>query len=276
MVIDRTIIDRLYPRAKPELAAAFASQAEEKFAKYGISENSNRLYHFLAQVGHESGGLTVDEENLNYRAERMCQVWPTRFPTVADAEPYAQNPKALAEKVYGGRMGNGKEGTGDGWNYRGRGLIQITGREGYQSVAKETGLDLVNQPDLAAAPGHALEVACGFWKWKNLNPVCDTGDFRQVTKLINGGVIGLPERKAWLAKVERILGELPPVDAQPSAQIVVAVQRELLRRGYREVGAADGLVGPHTLSAVTRLRKENGLPAGGIDDQLLSFLHLPL
>jgi putative chitinase len=165
-------------------------------------------------------------------------------------------------------MGNGPEGSGDGFRFRGRGYIQITGRDGYANVGREAGLDLVGQPDLAFSPEHALPVACGFWRWKSVNEVCDTGDFEKVTRRINGGTVGMTDRRAWLDKVRRTLATPPSPAAQPPVDEVIAVQRALQARRFTEVGAADGVVGPRTIAAITRFRQQNGLPAGLIDAKL--------
>lgn len=161
-----------------------------------------RVAHFIAQVAHESGGLTRLEESLSYSAERLMVVWPSRFPTMAVAQQYARSPAALAEKVYGGRMGNIKP--GDGYKFRGRGLIQLTGRDNYTMAAKYSGLPLVDHPEMAAEPANAARIAMGFWKSAGLNDEADRDDIVSITKVINGGTHGLAERNAWLAKARRI------------------------------------------------------------------------
>lgn len=196
----------LWPKASPELVAGILTTQEKAFELAGITK-AIRLAHFMAQLSHESGGGTILAENLNYSARRMTEVWPKRFPTIAAATPFSKNPKALAIRTYGGRMGN-REGTEDGWTYRGRGLIQITGRDGYANVGKEAGLDLVNHPDLAYNPEHAFLVAAAFWKWKGsrMNQNADRDDLIGVTKLVNGGTNGLEDRRHWLAKCKRVIG----------------------------------------------------------------------
>jgi putative chitinase len=266
-------IQTLYPRASDAHVAAFVTDAGRLFRDFGIGAQENRLHFFLAQIGHESGGLTITDENLSYRAERICQVWPSRFPSVTHAKACERNPEILANMVYCDRMGNGPFASGDGYRFRGRGYIQITGRDGYRNVGHIAGLDLEAQPDLAGAPEHALRVACAFWRWKKLNELCDTGDFIAVTHRINGGTNGLDDRRAWLDKVRRTLGALPPeAPVQPSPAEVIAVQRELQARGYTELGAADGFVGPRTLAAIARFRQENGMPPGQIDPHLMCAL----
>ena len=201
-------LKRMWPRGKAEWMSGIVASAGTVLPLHGITTKA-RLCHFMAQVSHECGGGTIAEENLYYSAARMTQVWPSRFPTVASAAPYAQNGRALANKVYNGRMGN-RSGTDDGWNYRGRGLIQITGRDGYAQVGKIAGLDLVGNPSLANDPGNLLLVAASFWTWKGLNKRADAGlnDAALIacTKIINGGTNGLADRRTWFAKWKREIG----------------------------------------------------------------------
>jgi putative chitinase len=265
-MLTEAVLRELYPRAPAAHVAALAERSGELFARFEIDRKPVRLHFLLAQVGHESGGLTVTEENMSYRAERICEVWPSRFPTVESARPFARNPERLANRVYADRMGNGPESSGDGFRFRGRGYIQITGRDGYRQVGRIAGIDLEAAPERAFAPADALLVACAFWQWKRLNELSDTGDFVAVTRRINGGTVGITDRKAWLDKVRRVLAE--PPSAQPSAAEVIAVQRALQTRRFTEVGAADGVVGPRTIAAITRFRQENGLPLGLIDADL--------
>lgn len=206
------LLKSLYPDAPARNRAKFAAQSPELFEKYGISVNLVRMQMFLAQTGHESAGLKIQAENLNYSAARLRQVWPRRFRSDTAAAAYAGRPEALANLVYGGRMGNTRP--GDGYLYRGRGYIQLTGREAYRAVGQRIGLPLEDQPDLALDLDHVLHIACGFWDWKDINPVCDTGDFVAVTRRINGGTVGLEDRYAWLARVRVVLPEIPVSSAR--------------------------------------------------------------
>jgi putative chitinase len=198
----------LYPDAPLNNRQYLVAQSPILFTKYGISLNRNRLLFFLAQIGHESAGLEIQQENLNYSVARLRQVWPGRFRSASTAAACAGKPEALANLVYGGRMGNFEP--GDGYRYRGRGYIQLTGREAYREVGRRTGLKLEDQPDLALDVAHALHIACGFWDWKGINPICDRGDFVGVTKRINGGTVGLDDRLAWLARVRAVLAREAP------------------------------------------------------------------
>lgn len=195
------IISKVCPKAKPDIVKAF-SKAGEVLPAFAIA-SPLRLAHFLAQVFHESGRLTRWEENLRYSAERLTQVWPRRFPTLESALPYAGNPEALAEKVYGGRMGNVNP--GDGFAYHGRGLIQVTGRDIYARVGDALDLPLVDVPSLACHPDHALAIACQVWRMKDCNAPADMDDIEDVTRRINGGLNGLEDRAKLLASIKGLL-----------------------------------------------------------------------
>lgn len=182
-------------------AVAMAVVLEANRAAAGLT-TPQRVAHFLAQVAHESSGLTRFEEGLSYSAERLVQVWPSRFPNIGAATPYARNGAKLAEKVYGGRMGNTQP--GDGFKFRGRGLIQLTGRDNYTKAAAYSGLPLVDDPGLASDPANAALIALGFWKSAALNDEADRDDIAAITRAVNGGLNGLEDRKAWLAKAKAV------------------------------------------------------------------------
>ena len=201
-------LSSIYPQADAGTINAFISAGLQALKSAGILDGANRLAYFLAQLGHESNGLTVREENLNYSATRLMQVWPSRFPTLEAAKKYENSPEELANFVYGGRLGNIDD--GDGFKYRGRGYIQLTGRDNYRKMGDTVGLDLENHPDLASQPGNAAKIACAFWTSRNINPACDVGDFTAVTKLINGGLTGLADRQSWLSKVQTVLATPAP------------------------------------------------------------------
>ncbi|ABE62251.1 putative glycohydrolase [Nitrobacter hamburgensis X14] len=197
----QAVLRRLWPRGDSRIAGlieGMAATAPAVFDKYGIA-TPLLIAHVMAQISHECGAGTAVIENLNYSAARMTQVWPSRFSTTASATPYAHNPRALANKVYNGRMGN-RPGSDDGWNFRGRGAVQTTGRDGYRRLAAATGLDVVAYPDLVNDPRHFLE--CGVADFVNCGclPFARKDDVRGVTKRLNGGFVGLPQRKSWLSK----------------------------------------------------------------------------
>ena len=159
-----------------------------------------RVAGFLSQIGHESGGLAMLEENLNYKAETLMRVWPKRFPTLEFAQQFARNPQKIANSVYANRMGNGDEASGEGWKYRGRGLKQLTGKDNYRAFSKAIGTDFVASPDLLLEPVNAALSAGWFWSANSLNILADNGDVPGMTKRINGGTIGLEQRQALYAK----------------------------------------------------------------------------
>ena len=163
--------------------------------KYEINTKL-RVAAFLAQCSHESGQFTVLKENLNYRAETLVKVFPKYFPTLAVANQYAKQPEKIANKVYGGRMGNGPEATGEGFKFCGRGLIQLTGKENYTKMAKDLNVDVDHLCEYLCSMEGALESACWFWKTRDLNALADKKDNLAITKKINGGTNGLPERNA--------------------------------------------------------------------------------
>jgi putative chitinase len=168
----------------------------------GVMENFGvntplRLAHFLAQCGHESGGFRLTQENLNYSAKGLMGTFKKYFPTEALANAYARQPQKIANKVYGGRMGNGLEASGEGYKFRGRGYIQLTGKQNYTAFDLAVEDDILANPDLVSSK-HALSSAAWFWKKNGLNLIADTGSSAEVvtkiTKRVNGGTIGLPDR----------------------------------------------------------------------------------
>lgn len=156
-----------------------------------------RIAAFIAQCAHESGGFTTLKENLNYRAETLRKIFPKYFPTDEMAKQYASMPnkqEAIANLVYGNRMGNGGPETGDGWRYCGRGLIQLTGKNNYQSFADSIETPVEQIPEYLATFEGATQSACWFWETNNLNKWADASDIKELTRSINGGYIGLEDR----------------------------------------------------------------------------------
>lgn len=188
----------------PGLRDGIAASAPTVFAKYGPIDSPLLVAHVMAQISHECGAGRDLVENMNYTAKRITQVWPTRFPTLASAAPFSGNPRALANKVYNGRMGN-RPGSDDGYNFRGRGASQTTGREGYERVAKATGIDVVNHPEYLIDPRYFLE--CGVSDFINCGclPYAKADNILQVTKRLNGGTVGIEDRVAWLKKWKNAL-----------------------------------------------------------------------
>ena len=183
--------------------AKWLEPLDEAFAKYDIN-TPLRQAAFIGQCAHESANFKTLEENLNYRPETLMKVWPSRFPDMATAIKYAHNPQMLANKVYAGRLGNNQE--NDGWNFHGRGLIQLTGRENYANCGTALGIDFIRNSNLLTEPKYAAMSAAWFWNKKGLNALADAQDYDTMTKRINGGLIGLDDRKAKIAKALSILG----------------------------------------------------------------------
>jgi len=178
-------------QVKPITAAIWSEVFAACVTERTFSRGEDDLRNFLGQVLHESAGLERLEENLSYSAERICAVWPKRFPGLAAAAPYARNPEALANRVYGSRLGNAVP--GDGWRYRGRGLIQVTGLDNYLLVEKISGLSVVANPQLLAQPLPALQASIAWWE-RRVPDAC-LADPERVTLAVNGGTHGLHERQ---------------------------------------------------------------------------------
>lgn len=196
-------------------AAAWTEPLNAAMAEFGIAANAHRIAAFLAQIAVESGELGTLEENLNYKtAARIQKVFgKKRFPTEADAEPYVRNPQGLANRVYANRIGNGDEASGDGWLFRGRGLMQVTGRGNYLAVGKALALNLTKSPDLLLQANIAARSAGQFWQSHGCNPLADDRsddnddeDFVAITAKINPAKEGLPKRREYWAKARGVLG----------------------------------------------------------------------
>lgn len=184
----------------PNTARAIASH-------YELSPN--RAAHLLGQASHESGGFTITKENLYYSTpERICKVWPSRFKTVEDAEPYAKNPQGLANKVYNGRMGN-EDGSNDGWIFSGKGFIQLTGKSNFRSFASDMRLPEVMDEPSRVETDYAFESAYWFFDKNGLFKMADNGigtdNIKAITKRVNGGYHGLDDR---IAQTQKIYGWL--------------------------------------------------------------------
>ena len=165
----------------------------ETFAKYEIN-TPKRQACFIGQCMHESGGFKILQENLNYSAKGLMSTWPSRFPDMETALKYERNPEKIASKVYAGRMGNNTP--EEAGKYIGRGLIQLTGKENYANCGLGLGVDLLGHPDWLATPKYAALSAGWYWNKKSLNALADSMDIETMTKRINGGTIGLDDRKA--------------------------------------------------------------------------------
>lgn len=212
----KDVLKQIFPNSTEKNRAKYASPLRLAMIRYNI-DNPNRIRAFLAQIGHESGQLSAVVENLNYSAKALRSVFGKYFKTDAEAEQYARKPEAIANVVYANRLGNGNTASGDGWRYRGRGLIQLTGKANYDKATNEMyalpmGVDFVDEPDLLATPEYAAQSAAWFWENNGLNALADqlggANDaevFKAITKRINGGYNGLDDRLAIYQRAKTVI-----------------------------------------------------------------------
>jgi putative chitinase len=212
----KDVLKQIFPNSTEENRAKYASPLPLAMIRYNI-DNPNRIRAFLAQIGHESGQLSAVVENLNYSAKALRSVFGKYFKTDAEAEQYARKPEAIANVVYANRLGNGDTKSGDGWKYRGRGLIQITGKSNYNEASQKMyalplGVDFVDEPELLATPEYAAQSAAWWWENAGLNAIADglggandTEVFKQITKRVNGGYNGLDDRLAIYERAKTVI-----------------------------------------------------------------------
>lgn len=186
------------------IGAEWVDALNETFSRFNITTNNQKAM-FIGQCSHESGNFRLLQENLNYKAATLMKLWPKRFPTLEVANQYAGNARAIANKVYADRMGNRDEASGDGYRFRGKGLVQLTGHSNHFHAGKALGVDFVMQPDLVATPKYAALTAGWFWETHKLNPPADALDYTKVTKIINGGTIGLDDRIKHITEALRVI-----------------------------------------------------------------------
>lgn len=186
-------LQKLFPSTKVDVLTSYVDPLSFFMGEEKI-DTKLRICAFLAQVGHESAGLAITKENLNYGAQGLMNTFKKYFPTMDLALQYERQPEKIANRVYADRMGNGPESSGDGWKYRGRGLIQLTGKENYTNFATERGLAFSEVISYLETPDGASESAVWFWKKNNLNQYADISDMLTITKRINGGTNGLDHR----------------------------------------------------------------------------------
>lgn len=203
MNIEVSSFKRLFP--KVDSPDQWVEALNRFMPSYKIN-NLPRVSAFIAQCGHESQGFRRMVENLNYSATALMGTWPKRF-NEDKANQYARKPEAIANYVYANRMGNGDEASGDGWKHRGKGLIQVTGKENQQAFADHVGMALDQVLGYMLTIEGAVHSACWLWANFGCNAIADTGDMKALTKRINGGLIGLIERNELFALVNRIFRE---------------------------------------------------------------------
>mgnify|MGYP006274233401 CR=1 FL=1 len=192
MLLSEDFIRDVTKRAPADFQQAMIDSMSSTLEKYEI-DSRLRMAHFLAQMMHESAEFSLNKENLNYSSNGLLKIFPKYF-NASQAEQYARRPIDIASRVYANRMGNGPEDSREGWRYRGRGIIQLTGKDNYERYGNIIGVDLVSDPELACDPVVSLQVACEYWKQRNINEDADNDDIYAITKKINGGTIGINHR----------------------------------------------------------------------------------
>jgi putative chitinase len=227
-----------------------------------------RVAGFIAQCGHESGGFRVLSENLNYSAKALNTIFPKYFRRAGrDANAYHRQPEKIANVIYANRMDNGDSDSGDGWRFRGGGILQLTGRYNYTEFGKAVEKTPEEAVDYVRTKAGALDSACWFWDTNNINKYCDNQDIVGMTKRINGGTIGLEDRKKHYIHALDVFGgdfEEPETDYNQTIKqgsrgpLVAEVQEKL------DIDPADGIFGPGTARIVKHWQSSNGLVADGI------------
>jgi putative chitinase len=268
-------VNRIAPKAHKNYLEAIG-QGDPLFEKHGIT-TSLRMAHFLAQALHETGGFKILRENMNYSAPRLLEIFGVNRHsaaiTAAEAEKLARKPEDIAERVYG--LGNprkarelGNTEPGDGFRYRGNGILQTTGRSNHRRMGEACGIDFENNPDLATVSEHALKPALQEWTENNLNLSADKNDIQTITRRINGGFIGLSGRQEWFDKIWPLL-RVPndPEDAWKAGgadDYVSWLQEALNDLGANPELLVDGRYGPKTRQAVKEFQAVAGIAVDGI------------
>lgn len=225
-----------------------------------------RVAGFISQVAHESGNFMIVEENLNYSSSRLDEIFPKYFRNAGrDASEYSGKPEKIANVVYANRMGNGDEASGDGWKYRGRGLIQLTGKYNYAAFAKVMGMSLDEVIEYMQTKKGSVDSAAWFWDSRNLNQEADEHDVRSMTRLINGGYNGLKDREQKWKKALIIFSDGNNSEAVRWTTVKLGSRGDSVRTVQKILGiTADGIFGPGTERALREWQARNNLKPDGI------------
>ena len=206
-MITLDLLQKIAPKTKVAILEKFVDPMNYVAEHYDMYENPRRCAGFLAQIAHESGGFNAVIENLNYSAKGLMTTFKKYFPTEELAKQYERKPEMIANRVYANRMSNGDEASGDGFRFRGRGLIQLTGRANYTKFANDLGISIDDTVAYLETPNGAVSSAGWFWDNNKLNQYCDKDDFVTLTKRINGGTIGLEDRQHHYQLALQLLGQ---------------------------------------------------------------------
>lgn len=201
------LLQGICPKTKKATLEKYVDALNDVCQYYDMFDNPKRAAAFLAQIAHESGGFNAVVENLNYSAKGLMTTFKKYFPTEELAKQYERKPEKIANRVYANRMKNGPESSGDGWKFRGRGLIQLTGRDNYTRFSNDLGISLDETVAYLETPEGAVSSAGWFWDNNSLNAYCDRDDFVGLTKRINGGTIGLADRVHHYEIALKLLGQ---------------------------------------------------------------------
>jgi putative chitinase len=268
-------VKRLAPNARQNYLDAIRN-GDALFQQHGIT-TPLRMAHFLAQALHETGGFRILRENMNYSAERMVDIFGvgrhSAAVTQAEAESLARKPEQIAERVYG--LGNprkarelGNTRPGDGFRYRGNGVLQTTGRGSHKRMGQAVGVDFENHPELVTDPEHALKPALQEWTEGNLNAEADRNNINRITRRINGGFNGLADRQSWFNKIFPLLNEgnqaVDPDSAGLEDPDVKRLQEALNDLGADPKLVVDGRMGPKTRMAIRAFQAAAGIRVDGI------------
>lgn len=256
-----------------DLTDKWFSSLDKILPKYDI-DTPERVAAFLAQCSHESANFSRLEENMNYSASALRRVFGRYFKTDAIAKEYARQPEKIANRVYmdanrtkRGALGNVQE--GDGWRFRGRGILQITGRNNYTAFGKTVGMSAEEAAEYIVTTDGSVESACWFWKRGGLNKYVDRGDFETLTKRINGGTIGLADRIHHWEKAKAVFGGKTNTKTNtksvPNRMLNAGDKGEDVKMLQKALGLKDdGYFGPNTKRAVKRFQSRNGLTPDGV------------